>query len=268
MLIALPDLKSILLAIMVFVPLERLFALRHEQKILRKWWHHDTLYLLCNVIFIGTGINLILLVTILLASYGVPAAVTTWVGSLPFWVQLPMMIVLSDICFYTVHRIFHEVPLLWKFHAVHHSSEEMDWLASFRVHPIDQICTKGASLIPVFALGFTPEYMAVYFFIYHWQSLFIHSNNRFKFGFLEKWIASPRFHHWHHANEREAFDKNYASQLPFLDRVFGTLYLPDRMPSAYGISEEMPEGYIKQLAHPFQQIADSKQKNELASAQK
>jgi sterol desaturase/sphingolipid hydroxylase (fatty acid hydroxylase superfamily) len=254
MLFGLPDPKIILMVIVVFVPLERLFALHKEQKIFRKGWRTDALYLLLNGIFIGTGINLILFCIVYVSSTLLPRTMTDWVGNLPIWLQLPVMLILADLLFYAVHRLFHEVPMLWKFHAVHHSSEQLDWLAAYRVHPLDQICTKGASLIPVLTLGFSTESMAVFFLIYHWQSIFVHSNTRFRFGFLEHLVATPRFHHWHHANEMAAYDKNYASQLPVIDAVFGTLHMPDAMPSAYGTHEILPPRYTQQLYIPIVQL--------------
>lgn len=254
MLISLPDPKFILLAIIVFVPLERMFSLHQEQKIFRRWWEIDALYLVLNGILIGTGINIILFGVVYASSILLSSEFTDWVGALPFWVQLPVMLVFADLCFYAVHRLFHEVPFLWKFHSVHHSSEQLDWLAAYRVHPIDQICTKGASRIPVFMFGFSTPNIAIFFLIYHWQALLIHSNTRFRFGILERVFASPRFHHWHHTNEAAAYDKNYASQLPLLDALFGTLYMPDAMPTSYGTNETIPPNYIKQLTFPFEKL--------------
>jgi sterol desaturase/sphingolipid hydroxylase (fatty acid hydroxylase superfamily) len=154
--------------------------------------------------------------------------------------------------FYLVHRAFHKVPWLWRFHAVHHSIEEMDWLAAHRVHPIDQILTKGASLIPIFALGFASEPMFLFAVMYRWQALLIHSNVRIGFGPLRWIFASPQFHHWHHANHREAFDTNFAGQLSLLDLLFGTMHLPGReTPRLYGTDDPVPGDYVGQLAYPF-----------------
>ena len=126
-----------------------------------------------------------------------------------------------------------------------------DWLAAQRVHPVDQILTKSASFLPVFALGFSTTAILIFTLIYQWQSLFIHSNTRIKFGPLKWLLASPQFHHWHHANEREAWDKNFAGQLPLLDMLGGTLFMPDRMPEKYGTDDPVPALYHQQLAYPF-----------------
>lgn len=245
------NLKGLLLAFVVFVPLERLLAM-HDQPLFRQNWKNDLIYALFNGIVIRIGLGAVLIATVMLGSWLVPADFQAWVGALPFWVQLPVIIIISDVGFYTMHRLFHKVPWLWKFHAVHHSIEELDWLAAHRVHPIDQILTKSASLVPIFSLGFSAAPIAVYFVIYHWQSLFLHSNIAIGFGPLRWLIASPQFHHWHHANHVEAYDKNFAGQLSFLDWLFGTMHMPGKdLPQRYGTDDPVPNGYLPQLAYPF-----------------
>ena len=90
------------------------------------------------------------------------------------------------------------------------------------------------------------------------QATFIHANVRFEFGPLRWLLATPQFHHWHHGAEREAVDKNFAVHLPVLDWLFGTFHLPkDRWPESYGLAhgKPIPEGYLKQLVHPFRDDA-------------
>jgi len=170
---------------------------------------------------------------------------------LPLWAQAVAMLVIADFIGYWMHRVFHR-GRLWKFHAVHHSIEELDWLAAHRVHPVDQIITKSASLVPIFAFGFSAAPIAVYFLIYHWQSLLLHSNVAIPFGPLRWLVASPQFHHWHHANHVEAFDKNFAGQLSVLDWLFGTMHMPGKaLPTRYGTDDPVPDGYVQQLAYPF-----------------
>jgi sterol desaturase/sphingolipid hydroxylase (fatty acid hydroxylase superfamily) len=181
-----------------------------------------------------------------------PSQFLAWTAALPLWLQVALALVISDLSFYSVHRLFHKIPWLWKFHAVHHSIEELDWLAAHRIHPVDQILTKGASLVPIFALGFSDSAIGIYALLYHWQTLLEHSNVRVSFGPLRWIIASPQFHHWHHADQREAFDKNFASQLSILDACFGTLHMPgNEYPSRYGTYEPVPREYIAQLRYPF-----------------
>jgi sterol desaturase/sphingolipid hydroxylase (fatty acid hydroxylase superfamily) len=182
----------------------------------------------------------------------VPSSFQDAVANQPYWLQLVEVLILSDLGFYGTHRMFHAIPGLWKFHAIHHSIEELDWLAGFRVHPVDQILTKGASLLPVVALGFSEVAIGIYAVLYQWQSVLIHANVRIGFGPLRWLFASPEFHHWHHSKDREVRDKNFAGQLSFLDALFGTLHMPqNKFPTKYGLDQPMPERYIPQLLHPF-----------------
>ena len=244
-------LKVIFITALVFLPLERLFAM-HPQKVFRRAWGNDLIFLLFNAMLTKLGLLAVIIAIIFAAAEIVPASFQTLVGGLPYWVQIPAVIVLSDLGFYWTHRMFHAVPWLWRFHSIHHSIEELDWLAGTRVHPVDQILTKGVSLVPVFALGFSEWAIGVYALLYQWQSVLIHSNVRIKFGPLRFLLASPEFHHWHHSNHREARDSNFAGQLPFLDILFGTLHMPrGRMPQSYGLDEPMPQRYAYQILYPF-----------------
>ena len=245
-------LKVIFITFLVFVPLERLFGMHPQQKVFRRDWGNDVIFLLLNGILIKLGLLAVIVGIIFSAAWIVPASFQAMVGGLPYWVQIPAVIVLSDLGFYWTHRMFHAVPWLWRFHSIHHSIEELDWLAASRVHPVDQILTKGFSLVQVFALGFSEWAIGVYALLYQWQSVLIHSNVRVGFGPLRFLFVSPLFHHWHHSNHREARDRNFAGQLSFLDALFGSLHLPQgQIPTTYGLDRPMPQRYVPQLLYPF-----------------
>jgi len=244
-------LKVIFITVLVFIPLERLFAM-HPQKVFRRNWGNDLIFLFLNGMLIKLGLLAVIVAVIFAAAWIVPASFQAMVGGLPYWVQIPAVILLSDLGFYWTHRMFHAVPWLWRFHSIHHSIEELDWLAAARVHPVDQILTKGVSLVPVFALGFSEWVIGAYALLYQWQSLLIHSNVRVGFGPLRFLFVSPEFHHWHHSNHREARDRNFASQLSFLDALFGSFHLPrGQIPTSYGLDRPMPQRYVRQLLYPF-----------------
>ena len=245
------DLKAVLIIALIFIPLERLLPLHAEQSPARRHWLNDVVYLLFNGIVIKIGLLVVIGTAMLVLHRFVPAGLAQAVQSQPVWLQAVEVLVLADTGFYLAHRAFHAVPFLWRFHSIHHSIEEMDWLAAHRVHPVDQILTKSASFLPVFALDFSSIAILIFTLVYQWQSLFIHSNTRIRVGPLKWLLASPQFHHWHHANEREAWDKNFAGQLPLLDILGGTLFMPDRMPQKYGTDDPVPPLYHQQLAYPF-----------------
>lgn len=245
-------LQQFLIAAVVFVPLERLFALRKDQKILRDGLQLDLMHVVATGMFVIFGLALVIVASTTAAAYLIPASLQATIASQPRVVQFLEVLLIADLCFYLVHRAFHAVPFLWRIHSIHHSIEQLDWVAAHRVHPLDQIATKGGSLIPIFLLGFDASAILAFGILYRWQALLIHSNVRIPFGPLRWLLASPQFHHWHHADHPEAIDRNFAGQLAFLDFLFGTAYLPDRrMPETYGTSDPVPKTYGEQLAHPF-----------------
>lgn len=255
-LLELLDFRLVLIGAIIFIPLERLFGARRQQKILRRLWANDLVYVFVNGVVIRLGLVFAVLLILAASRLAVPAGIKAAVAGQPLWLQLIEVFLLADLGFYLLHRLFHSVPALWRIHQIHHSIEEMDWLAAARVHPIDQILTKGASLLPCFAFGFSEWAIASFAFVYHWHSLLLHSNIPLSFGPFDRLIASPNFHHWHHCRDREAWDRNFAGQLSLWDFLFGTAFLPKgRRAERFGIGEPVPAGYAAQLLHPFRRPA-------------
>src|SRR5262249_1891370 len=146
----------------------------------------------------------------------------------------------------------HEIPWLWRFHSIHHSAVEVDWLTATRNHPVDLIFTRAWTLLPGYALGFSGRAWGIYASYFVVQSIFLHANIRFRLGRPSYVYAGPEFHRWHHSDTDEARDKNFVSHFPWLDLLFGTLYLPqEHRPSAYGTRDMVPDGYLRHLAYPF-----------------
>ena len=121
---------------------------------------------------------------------------------------------LAEVVQYWAHRAAHTVPVLWRFHKVHHSITELDWLAAARLHPIDQAFIRSCVVIPLFVLGFTSGTFGALLVLFTFQALFIHANVRFTFGPLRYVFATPEFHHWHHADDPRAYNSNFAGELP------------------------------------------------------
>jgi sterol desaturase/sphingolipid hydroxylase (fatty acid hydroxylase superfamily) len=245
-------LQDVLVAAIFFIPLERFISLDKQQGLLRKDLGLDLTHLLVNGILVTYGITAIMILTLMLQGTVVPEDWLAAVAAQPIALQVLEILLIADLMFYVAHRAFHAIPLLWRFHAVHHSIERLDWIAAHRVHPVDQILTKSISLLFVFVLGFDVAAIVAYGFFYQWLGLLVHANVRINFGPLRWFLASPQFHHWHHANHPEAMDKNFSPQLPIWDILFGTLYLPDdEMPERYGTDYPVSTNYAGQLAQPF-----------------
>jgi lathosterol oxidase len=237
----------------VFVPLEGAFPLRRGQGAFRRGWLTDTQYFFASHVLAQLMSVAVLAPAVALGKVlAIPAAQHA-VESLPLAVQFALAVLVADLAQYAVHRSFHAVPLLWRFHKVHHSLETMDWLAGSRLHLVDVIATRGLVLLALLVAGFAPGAVYAYLALVSFHAVFIHANFAPRAAWLERWIACPRFHHWHHAIEPEARDVNFAVHLPIIDRWFGTHHMPDdRWPEGYGIAEERaPEGWARQLVWPL-----------------
>lgn len=248
--------RDFLLFLLIFTPLEHLIPIHEKSKGFRRGWLTDVLHFFLSGIVIRLGLTAVIVISANVGTSVVPESLSKVIQSMPLWLQLILAILIADLGFYFAHRAMHEWPVLWRFHAVHHSSEEMDWLAAYRVHPVDQVLVKGASLVPIFVLDFSSSAILIAAIIYHWQALFIHSNVRVPLGPLRWLVAGPEFHHWHHANEKDAYDKNFSGQLPLWDILFRTLHMPGRMPSRYGVNDPIPESYLAQLTYPFRRTVE------------
>ena len=250
---------NLLLYSAVLIPLERLFALRADQPVFRRQWVVDLTYFFINSLLIEILTILTLKPALILFDWARVGWMSATVGSLPLFVQVPALLLVADFTQYWVHRTFHVVPFLWPFHAIHHSIEEMDWLAGSRLHLVDVILTRGLTYVPIFVLGFSERALMVYVFIVAAQATFIHANVRWEFRPMRRFIATPAFHHWHHSADREAVDKNFAVHTPIWDILFGTYYLPDRWPAQYGLSHQrdVPARWVTQLVYPFRRRSRS-----------
>jgi sterol desaturase/sphingolipid hydroxylase (fatty acid hydroxylase superfamily) len=170
---------------------------------------------------------------------------------LPLWLQAVLILVLGDLVGYWMHRAFHGARL-WRFHAVHHSSVDLDWLSAVRLHPVNDALMRIAGALPLLGLGFAPIALAGIAPVLTVMAILVHANLDWDWGPLRAVFVSPRFHRWHHTDEANARDKNFAGLLPLWDMLFGTYYMPrDRLPQQFGTASPVPAGLLGQLAFPF-----------------
>ena len=238
---------------LLFVPLERLFALRKEQGLFRTEWREDLFYYLVSSLLVQVLTFLSMAPATSILAHTKWTAFRGWVGSQPVLLQFLEIMFLTDLVQYWVHRAFHRIPFLWNFHAVHHSARSMDWMAAARMHVAEIVVLRGLTVIPMFVLGFREAAMHAYILVVYFHSAFVHANVGWGLGWLDRFLVTPRFHHWHHGVEREAIDVNFAIHFPLLDRLFGTHHLPDgKWPGGYGIEgHPVPTSYWAQLCYPF-----------------
>ncbi len=246
-------LLNLFLLALLFVPLERLYARLPEQPIFRDGWETDLGYFAASHLLVQVTVLLTLLPATVFFAWAARPGLQGLVASQPLPLQFVEVLVVADLSQYAVHRAFHAVPWLWRFHQIHHSARQLDWLAGSRLHLVDIVVTRGLSFVPLYVAGFAPAAVYAYLTFVSFHAVFIHANVRFRFAPLDWILVTPRFHHWHHAAEVLAVDRNFAVHLPLIDRLFGTAYLPPgRWPSAYGIQgDAVPDGFLRQLVLPF-----------------
>ena len=238
----------------LFVPLERVFAL-HPAKTRRSWAADVGCYFLSGLL----PSALLALPTaglVAVSEHVVPGAWRGWIGSLPIGIRLPLALVVGEVGAYWGHRLSHQVPWLWRFHALHHAPTQMNWLVHTRVHPVDMVFVRLAGLAPIFLFGLAAPgpaggaLAALASAIAVVWGFAIHANLRWRFGILEHGLATPFFHHWHHSR-CAPLDRNYAAMFPWVDRCFGTLHLPAGWPEAYGTDTPLPAGLAGQMLRPL-----------------
>jgi lathosterol oxidase len=243
-------LNVVLLAI-VFVPLERLFPLNAEQGTFRPGWTTDGIYFLVSHVLVELLTFFTLLPATLIAR-SFHAQVSGFdPTTLPLAVEVFAIMVVADLAQYAIHRTFHVVGWLWPFHAIHHSSRTLDWLAGSRLHVVDIVVTRTLVLVPLFAFGFSQSALYIWLVIVAVQATLNHVNIRFDIPVVNQFLVLPRFHHWHHA--MQPIDKNFAVHFPWIDRLFGTYHMPrGEWPPETGIEgDPVPPEFSRQLIWPF-----------------
>ena len=240
---------SLLFLAAVFVPLERAFPARAGQPLARPGSATDLAF------FLGQYLLWNGLVLSVLRFLWARAAALEGTGlragfaAQPFALQALEVVLASDLLVYWGHRLQHRVGFLWRFHAVHHSAQRLDWLAAHREHPLDGVYTLTMINLPAIVVGFPVAAIAGLVAFRGVWAIYIHSNVRLPLPFLRAILGSPELHHQHHALDRDA--GNYANLSPLMDILFGTYRLPAREPDAFGVREPFPKTYLGQLLHPF-----------------
>ena len=238
---------------LIFIFIEKLFAHRKNQPVFRAEWQTDFHHFIVNHMVVGFVLLATNLIVHKFFGWAANDGIRGWVQGLNFWVALFLIILVADLVQYWTHRAYHEVPLLWRLHAVHHSVKSMDWMAGSRQHILELIITRSMVLAPIYVLGFSKEVIDAYIVIVGFQAVFNHANVSVRLGPLRYVLVTPNFHHWHHSQDQEALDKNYAAHFAFLDYLFGTAVKSTKLwPEHYGVlGDYVPNGFFKQLKFPF-----------------
>jgi len=238
---------------MIFILIEKMAPLHRDQPVFRPGWQTDFTHFIVNHLLVGLALLIVNFAIHRLFGWLVWDPLQKWVGGLPFFAALFLVLLVADLVQYWTHRAYHEIPFLWRFHAVHHSAEYMDWMAGSRLHLFELLMTRVSILGVLYVLGFSQAVTDVYIVIVGFQAVFNHANVSVRLGPLRYVLVTPNFHHWHHSQDQEALDKNYAAHFAFLDYLFGTAVKSTKLwPEHYGVlGDYVPNGFFKQLKFPF-----------------
>lgn len=246
-------LLDMLLTALIFSPIEVLWPAYPKQSVFRREWLTDIVYFLSTHLPTQITTFLILLpATLLTAALNVSVVISA-VGRLPWLVQLLLAVLVADIAEYWIHRAFHTVPWMWRFHAIHHSSKALDWIAGSRAHVVEDVAVRGFMLIPMMLI-FPRGIIVAYLIFVNFHATWAHCNFGPTIKWLEPFLVQPRYHHWHHTSEKEAIDKNFAIHFPWIDKIFGTYFLPSgsKWPDTYGLDNEtIPDRFWAQFFYPL-----------------
>jgi lathosterol oxidase len=245
-------LLDMLLMTLILSPIEVLWPAYPEQSVFRSEWVLDVGYFLFTHLPTQLTTFLILLPATQLTWFFGNPALHELVGRLPWLVQFFLAVLVADLAEYAIHRAMHKVPWMWRFHAIHHSSKALDWIAGSRAHIVEDLAVRGFILIPMMFV-FSHDMIVAYLLFVALHATWTHCNFGPTIRWLEPFVIFPRFHHWHHTSQAEAIDRNFAIHFPWIDRIFGTYYYPDdKWPDTYGLdNEQIPGTFLGQTFHPF-----------------
>lgn len=241
----------------VALPLQALFpAMERRPKVLSYEYWLDLIYWHQGLLMAALSVSAALLS---ISTWIESKAGGPWFPSLsawPAWQQVLLSIWLYDLVVYWRHRSEHALGVLWSFHAIHHSAQQVDVLTTLRLHPLE-IAYAVLTNTVVLMVGLSAEAVALGYSVYTGWNYFIHCNVRIRFnGFMKFIFVTPFMHQWHHALDEEAAGKNVGVVFAWNDWLFGTAHHPDQWPACFGLdasdSSRLPQSYWRQLVYPIQ----------------
>jgi sterol desaturase/sphingolipid hydroxylase (fatty acid hydroxylase superfamily) len=237
---------------LIFAILERVFVRAEpEQRVFRKGFAGDLLHSFVNPV-LAAPLAAVAFAAMQTLAGGLNDRNAEWISFVPLWAQVLAAVLVGDVVGYWRHRLLH-MKYGWPFHAVHHSSEELDWLSNDRVDVGENLVTTVFAAAALFCLGFPVEVAVAQVIARRTYGLFLHCNITWSYGVLDRVLVSPRFHRWHHSADPRAIDRNFATFFSCLDGLFGTYFMPrGEFPQKVGlIHEKMPQGYVAQVTYPY-----------------
>ncbi len=244
----------------VFYFIEKIRPAQVNIKFFKNDFKTEIFYPLFNNVFTGNLLGWLILVFFSLISEKLlPHNILTYfVGKMPWFLQLFTALLVLDLIIYIKHRFFH--VFMWDYHAVHHVPDEINWITSYRLHPVEVVLGAALKYFTLYIIGFSADIIVYAGYVIFVFNIITHANINLDYGYpLRYLLASPNYHRWHHAIDSEAINKNFVVVFPFIDILFGTYYFPNKLPVKYGIYSsneynEVPKGFVAQMLHPFKKL--------------
>lgn len=234
---------------LAFVLAERLWP-RFDRPLWRRGLATDLAYVVFNGEYLGVLLGAS---AAWLAAKFDPLMSFAVIAGWPKWAQLAAVFIIFDFAQWCVHNLMHRVPVLWRFHKVHHSIEVLDWIGNWRFHWVEAV-TYRVLMYPVAAL------LGASGWALFWNGViatalghFAHANVRWSVGPLRYIINNPEMHAWHHAHpDSGPPDRNFGLSLSVWDWIFGTAHVPDHAPARLGFTgvENYPIDPVRQMIVP------------------
>ena len=249
------ELSILVAAIVLFLVLERLPSVRRSAlRVARPGSGADVVLGLVSHVALGlAGARAVQLALEALGGAGWPQPL----AALPAYASLPIAVVLVDLGNYVAHVLLHRFDALWHLHAVHHSSRELDWLASYRAHPLEMVFRRFAAPALLVLGGFPPHLAALVGAAYQVWIMFNHSNIGLDLRWMERLLlVTPRLHRAHHAAATSL--RNYGTVFTVWDRIFRTAATSPNPAEPLGVPDEIetyPQHLGGLLAEPLRRIS-------------
>ncbi len=246
-----------------FFLIEVVVPWRKNQAVIRKQFWQDAFYMYFNfflfyiILFVGLSAVAESISTSMFKFFGIHNLVILQINSLPSWVQLLIVFIITDFTHWNIHRLLHKYPLLWRFHRLHHSIKEMGFAGHLRFHWVESIIYKSITYFPLLLIGFEAEYLFYMHLITISWGHFNHANVNVPLGIFKYVLNSPQMHIWHHAKdipEQHKMGVNFGLTLSVWDYLFKTSYVPSSgrdIELGFDGDENYPKTFIKQILSGF-----------------
>lgn len=229
--------------------------------VLERRWPHEPAWLendgqmlpdLLHTLLTKGLVQILVLMSAVMGMTGEIVAGPMWPSQWSMLLQVALALLVAELGLYSAHRLAHEWPPLWRFHAVHHSVRRLWFWNTGRFHAVDTLTRIVASLLLLWLVGAPAEVLQWISALTAFIGILTHSNLDVRCGPLNWIFNTPELHRWHHSRRIEEGNRNYGENLVVWDLLFGTWYLPARRPPLdIGIDDPMPDGFLAQCLAPF-----------------